>query len=518
MKRAPCLAQAGGRLRLAKGGEAPIYSVFRAGGAIEIVVSLAIAGASRRSRAAARTGPQREPVGAFSRFPVGFCVPRASGSRGETTKRPREPLRRPPASACLCAPWRFDGASRAARGRAARVVKVPMPGFAATVSHSPRAYGGRSAALEADGSGAGRSPRRARSPLSFIPMRAAPGLRAAVGPRSRPRAPREFHMSNKMIIDASHPEETRVVVLRGNRVEEFDFESASKKPLRGNIYLAKVTRVEPSLQAAFVDYGGNRHGFLAFSEIHPDYYQIPVADRQALLEEEARSHREDEDEPNGERRSRRHRRPRPAEAEARGGRRRAVSEPAPTDERLRRGAGGQRSPTRAVDAHEAQIEPEAATARRGAVRGRHREASTRRREAQRAEPTRTGAPARSRSRRRGRDAANRPTTDQSAESARATSRTHEPAACERRPSRSDDESRGDDARRRGARGARARAAGRAATTRASRSNRSAATRWRRRRAARRACAATTRSRTSSSAARCCWCRSSRKSAATRARR
>ena len=94
-------------------------------------------------------------------------------------------------------------------------------------------------------------------------------------------------MANKMIIDASHPEETRVVVLRGNRVEEFDFESASKRPLRGNIYLAKVTRVEPSLQAAFVDYGGNRHGFLAFSEIHPDYYQIPVADRQALLEEEA---------------------------------------------------------------------------------------------------------------------------------------------------------------------------------------------------------------------------------------
>src|ERR1700710_785953 len=92
-------------------------------------------------------------------------------------------------------------------------------------------------------------------------------------------------MSNKMIIDASHPEETRVVVLRGNRVEEFDFESASKKPLRGNIYLAKVTRVEPSLQAAFIEYGGNRHGFLAFNEIHPDYYQIPVADRQAIMAE-----------------------------------------------------------------------------------------------------------------------------------------------------------------------------------------------------------------------------------------
>jgi ribonuclease E len=138
-------------------------------------------------------------------------------------------------------------------------------------------------------------------------------------------------MSNKMIIDASHPEETRVVVLRGSRVEEFDFESASKKPLRGNIYLAKVTRVEPSLQAAFVDYGGNRHGFLAFSEIHPDYYQIPVADRQALLEEEARSQREDEDEPNGERRSRRHRRSHTAESEMRASEDERVSETAPLE-------------------------------------------------------------------------------------------------------------------------------------------------------------------------------------------
>ena len=94
-------------------------------------------------------------------------------------------------------------------------------------------------------------------------------------------------MPSKMLIDAAHPEETRVVVVKGNRVEEFDYESANKKQLRGNIYLAKVTRVEPSLQAAFVDYGGNRHGFLAFTEIHPDYYQIPVADRQALLDEEA---------------------------------------------------------------------------------------------------------------------------------------------------------------------------------------------------------------------------------------
>ncbi len=112
-------------------------------------------------------------------------------------------------------------------------------------------------------------------------------------------------MANKMLIDASHPEETRVVVLRGNRVEEFDFEAANRKQLRGNIYLAKVTRVEPSLQAAFVEYGGNRHGFLAFSEIHPDYYQIPVADRLALLEEEARQHRDEDDDDDKKRRSRR---------------------------------------------------------------------------------------------------------------------------------------------------------------------------------------------------------------------
>ncbi len=103
-------------------------------------------------------------------------------------------------------------------------------------------------------------------------------------------------MADKMLIDAAHPEETRVVVLRGNRVEEFDFESANRKQLRGNIYLAKVTRVEPSLQAAFVDYGGNRHGFLAFSEIHPDYYQIPVADRQALIAQEERDQRAADDE------------------------------------------------------------------------------------------------------------------------------------------------------------------------------------------------------------------------------
>ncbi|MFD1510760.1 Rne/Rng family ribonuclease [Lacimonas salitolerans] len=115
-------------------------------------------------------------------------------------------------------------------------------------------------------------------------------------------------MANKMLIDATHAEETRVVVVDGNKVEEFDFESENKRQLAGNIYLAKVTRVEPSLQAAFVDYGGNRHGFLAFSEIHPDYYQIPVADREALMEEErayveAQRARDEEDEKPKSRRS-----------------------------------------------------------------------------------------------------------------------------------------------------------------------------------------------------------------------
>ncbi len=124
-------------------------------------------------------------------------------------------------------------------------------------------------------------------------------------------------MSKKMLIDATHVEETRVVVLDGNKVEEFDFESENKRQLAGNIYLAKVTRVEPSLQAAFIDYGGNRHGFLAFSEIHPDYYQIPVADREALLAEEmaiAKAEAEEEDAPKPKRRRRRAK-PKAAEAE-----------------------------------------------------------------------------------------------------------------------------------------------------------------------------------------------------------
>src|SRR5438132_13018929 len=127
-----------------------------------------------------------------------------------------------------------------------------------------------------------------------------PTIRAALScpPHTVPpaaRAPETF-MTKRMLIDANHPEETRVVILDGSKVEEFDFEAASKRPLKGNIYLAKVTRVEPSLQAAFVEYGGNRQGFLAFAEIHPDYYQIPVADRQALLaEQEAEARRRQED-------------------------------------------------------------------------------------------------------------------------------------------------------------------------------------------------------------------------------
>ena len=115
-------------------------------------------------------------------------------------------------------------------------------------------------------------------------------------------------MAKKMLIDATHPEETRVVVADGTKVEDFDFETLNKRQLAGNIYLAKVTRVEPSLQAAFVDYGGNRHGFLAFAEIHPDYYQIPAADRRALIEEDRAAAEEAEaEEGASERRSRNNR-------------------------------------------------------------------------------------------------------------------------------------------------------------------------------------------------------------------
>lgn len=124
-------------------------------------------------------------------------------------------------------------------------------------------------------------------------------------------------MSKKMLIDATHAEETRVVVVDGTKVEEFDFETVNKRQLAGNIYLAKVTRVEPSLQAAFVDYGGNRHGFLAFAEIHPDYYQIPAADRKALLEEERQAAAAENDEAEKPKRGQRRRKgPKPGVADA----------------------------------------------------------------------------------------------------------------------------------------------------------------------------------------------------------
>src|ERR1700733_14860445 len=163
----------------------------------------------------------------------------------------------------------------------------------------------------------------ARGPGLGFGLPLPPPLRTAASPTA-PAAAKSSKMPNKMLIDATHPEETRVVVVRGNRVEEFDFETAQRKQLRGNIYLAKVTRVEPSLQAAFIEYGGNRHGFLAFSEIHPDYYQIPVADRQALIEADERAHREAEEE--SENRASRHRRPRHRNARRRGNGERMQSE------------------------------------------------------------------------------------------------------------------------------------------------------------------------------------------------
>ena len=332
-------------------------------------------------------------------------------------------------------------------------------------------------------------------------------------------------MPNKMIIDASHPEETRVVVLRGNRVEEFDFESANKKPLRGNIYLAKVTRVEPSLQAAFVDYGGNRHGFLAFSEIHPDYYQIPVADRQALLEEEARSHHEDDEEPKSERRSRRHRR-------------RAHRKPkcAP-----RRGAG-----LRAADPPESGEAPVAASDEAPEV---HALAAAPADEEQR--PAETDAlsetatpapvilsrdapsdtPAGAPARRSGRWMTNRAASrsrppmaaTKSAQRRARPPRTRRIAPTSRPIAAPSDEDEDEDeevttldggAEERAPRARHTRQRGRRRGDRAARRRRHGG----RCRAARRACGANTKSRKSSSAARSCWCRWSRKSAATRARR
>ena len=190
-------------------------------------------------------------------------------------------------------------------------------------------------------------------------------------------------MTKRMLIDATHAEETRVVVLDGNRLEDFDVETATKKQLKGNIYLAKVVRVEPSLQAAFVEYGGNRHGFLAFGEIHPDYYQIPVADRQRLLEMQEQEAREEEEEEE--------------RAAAR------ASPPRPARPRRRRRAGRRARPRRSMPPPKPPFSPPrtartAATARRAedAGGGRVRRAAARRPKTRRRPRSR---PRRSRARR-----------------------------------------------------------------------------------------------------------------------
>ncbi|MEM9425359.1 MAG: Rne/Rng family ribonuclease [Pseudomonadota bacterium] len=173
-------------------------------------------------------------------------------------------------------------------------------------------------------------------------------------------------MSKKMLIDATHAEETRVVVVDGNKVEEFDFESENKRQISGNIYLAKVTRVEPSLQAAFVDYGGNRHGFLAFSEIHPDYYQIPVADREALIAEEMAIAREEAEEEEKPKRRRRRSRGKAADAETKDA---VVSTDAPTEGDAAEGdadGGAEQTADAAVDSVDAPVTEAEAPAEKAA--------------------------------------------------------------------------------------------------------------------------------------------------------
>ena len=196
-------------------------------------------------------------------------------------------------------------------------------------------------------------------------LRTIPPLERQPGPAARRRPAEAFAkdvMTKKMLIDATHAEETRVVVVDGTKVEEFDFESLNKRQLAGNIYLAKVTRVEPSLQAAFVDYGGNRHGFLAFSEIHPDYYQIPKADREALLAEEAALAREAEEEaarekpkPRGRSRSRQRA---PPQAEVAPAADDAVVASEPVAEINRRRRRGARRPAAAVGGRAGDIDIE----------------------------------------------------------------------------------------------------------------------------------------------------------------
>ena len=268
-------------------------------------------------------------------------------------------------------------------------------------------------------------------------------------------------MTKRMLIDATHAEETRVVVLDGNRLEDFDVETATRKQLKGNIYLAKVVRVEPSLQAAFVEYGGGRHGFLAFGEIHPDYYQIPVADRQRLIElqaEEAREEAEAEDAA--------------AAAEVQPAPAPAVAEPAMIE------APPEAEPAEAGSESEPEAEPVAAQAAAIAVEERSAAFT------EPTEPMEFG---------RGRDVraggirpCGRPSPDRSS--------PHRSSLRPRRRLPPPDTVGGE-------------------------SDRPRATAPRRRgRAAPRASCATTASRKSSSAARSCWCRWSRRSAAPRARR
>ena len=381
----------GGRaeLWLAKGWVGLIYGLFRAGrraNRLSFQRNPGIGPASATDEEVPIARMRRPAQGGLGlpSYPVDLLRRRVRDLHGRTSflsERPRD---------CETYLRSLRGAREgaAAFAFAARVTKVldarvspPQPlSFASVSRRRWRLRVGPSAPAKLD------SARRGSADLSFSTIH----QRAALRPRrslreprgSREGAPREFTMSNKMIIDASHPEETRVVVLRGNRVEEFDFESANKKPLRGNIYLAKVTRVEPSLQAAFVEYGGNRHGFLAFSEIHPDYYQIPVADRQALLEEEARSHREEEDEPSGERRSRRRQRHRPA-----GERRAAVGEKASRNSRSWRRANAQADS--APNSRQHRLRPTTPARRPPTRRGRRRTRADRRRAPTRAEACRS---------------------------------------------------------------------------------------------------------------------------------
>ena len=318
-------------------------------------------------------------------------------------------------------------------------------------------------------------------------------------------------MPNKMLIDASHPEETRVVVVRGNRIEEFDFESQDKKQLKGNIYLARVTRVEPSLQAAFVEYGGNRHGFLAFSEIHPDYYQIPVADRQALLRAEAEA-AEDEDDEDGDGDERRTAiaagagagaaaRPRPRRPTARPQGRRRLRERRRRQRRPERRRRTRRRTRRACESAKTMAADRGGTTPTNTAR-RDRVESDRR--SRRAAPTMASAtpPADSESRAMPRSAATSRHLDRRSHRGDVISEPIAEATVDRERSRR-----------------RCRGGPLLACATTTRSNRSAPrTRWRKSATAASRCAATTRSRKSSSAGRSCWSRSSRKSAATRARR